>query len=156
VYNIQCQSEIVRGQVLNITWDLVHPPPYDNGGYYIYVVPIDQPKNRINIGYLMFSNKGHYEWAVNVQPGTYYCSMNDLESNTFQVLQKPSDSKKLNSGGRLYICVDIGPASDDDSYYPEDPPTEEYEEYPPSEEDPPSEEEDYNTEDFPNDDSFTD
>ncbi|CAG8450881.1 9749_t:CDS:2 [Scutellospora calospora] len=103
VYNIQCQSEIVRGQVLNITWDLVYPPPHDNGGYYIYLVPFDEPKSSSNLGYIMFSNVGYYKWAVNVNPGAYYISMNNLESNTFQVLQKESDSKKINSGGRSYI-----------------------------------------------------
>ncbi|CAG8767514.1 2445_t:CDS:2, partial [Cetraspora pellucida] len=120
VYNIQCQNEITRGDVLKITWDLVHPPPTDNGGYYIYLVHADQPKNSTSLGYIMFSNVGHYEWAVNVQPGLYYISMNDLESNTFIVYQNPSDYKKIPSGGRLYMCMDIGPASDDDSYNPDD------------------------------------
>ncbi|KAF0454754.1 hypothetical protein F8M41_001533 [Gigaspora margarita] len=111
VYNIRCQNKIVRGQILNITWDLVHQPPADktdNGDSYVTWVSVDNPKNHSNIGYIMFLNTHakYFTWAVNVSPGLYYISMSKLESNHFLVLQKENDYKIINSGGHSYMCLD--------------------------------------------------
>ncbi|CAG8835216.1 18893_t:CDS:1, partial [Gigaspora margarita] len=71
-------------------------------------VSVDNPKNCSNIGYIMFLNTHakYFTWAVNVSPGLYYISMNNLESNSFLVLQKENDYKIINSGGHSYMCLD--------------------------------------------------
>ncbi|CAG8645756.1 3393_t:CDS:2 [Cetraspora pellucida] len=111
VYDITVPNSIVRGNVLKITWEVIN----DNGmAYEMYWVSKDDPSNYGNIILLTAEEQARreYYWPVNILPGSYYISINNLESNTFIVIQKESDINNIYYGGYSYMCVINGEMPD--------------------------------------------